>query len=73
METDVIKIIYQYVENSVTVKIESNFIQDLCIDSLKMMQILCEVEDKYKIEIPYSELESVFTVEDFIKCIERNM
>lgn len=73
MDTDVIEIIEQYVENGKEVKLESYFIEDLCADSLKMMQILCEVEDKYKIEIPYSELENVFTVEDFIKCIERNM
>lgn len=71
MEADVIKIIEQYVENDEKVKLESCFVEDLCVDSLKMMQIICDIEDKYKIEIPYSELENVFTVEDFIKCVER--
>ena len=73
MEADVIEIIEQYVENGEKVKLESRFIGDLCADSLKMMQIICDTEEKYKIEIPYSELEDVFTVEDFIKCVERKI
>lgn len=72
MEADIIKIIEQYVENGEKVKLESYFVEDLCADSLKMMQIICAIEDKYKIEIPYSELENVFTVGDFIKCVEGN-
>lgn len=70
MEADVIKIIKRYVENGEKVSLKSYLVEDLCIDSLKRMQIICDIEDKYQIEIPYSELINVITVEDFIKCIE---
>ena len=70
MEADIIKIIERYVENGEKVNLKSYLVEELCIDSLNRMQIICDIEDKYQIEIPYSELENVLTVEDFIKCIE---
>lgn len=71
MEADVIKIIERYVENGEKVNLKSYLVEELCIDSLKRMQIICDIEDKHQIEISYSELVNVLTVEDFIRFVER--
>ena len=46
------------------------FKADLGIDSLDLFDLVMELEDKYNIEIPSEELESIVTVGDMIKYLE---
>lgn len=71
MEKKIIKIIEQYVDNQMKVNLESYFIEDLCVDSLKMMQIICDTEEQCEVEIEYCEMKEIYTVKDFIQYIER--
>lgn len=71
MEKKIIKIIEQYVDNQTKVNLESYFIEDLCVDSLKMMQIICDTEEQCKVEIEYYEMKDIYTVKEFIQYIER--
>ena len=52
------------------VKKESKFVEDLGADSLDVVELIMELEEKFDIEIPDSDAESIATVGDVIKYIE---
>ncbi|MMZ65590.1 Acyl carrier protein [compost metagenome] len=51
------------------VKEESKFVEDLGADSLDVVELIMELEEKFDIEIPDSEAENIATVGDAIKYI----
>ena len=50
---------------------ESNLRSDLGLDSLDVVELLMELEKKYKIRIPDDELERVVTVQDVVNLVEQ--
>ncbi len=52
------------------VKEESKFVEDLGADSLDVVELIMELEEKFDIEIPDSDAEAIATVGDVIKYIE---
>ncbi len=56
--------------NADDVKEESKFVEDLGADSLDVVELIMELEEKFDIEIPDSEAENIATVGDAIKYIE---
>ena len=52
------------------VKEESKFVEDLGADSLDVVELIMELEEKFDIEIPDSDAENIATVGDVIKYIE---
>jgi len=52
------------------VKLESRFAEDLNADSLDVVELVMALEEKFDIEIPDSEAESIQTVGDAVKYIE---
>jgi acyl carrier protein len=54
------------------VKEESKFVEDLGADSLDVVELVMALEEKFDIEIPDSDAESIMTVGDAIKYIENN-
>ncbi len=52
------------------IKEESKFVEDLGADSLDVVELIMELEEKFDIEIPDSEAENIATVGDAIKYIE---
>ena len=53
------------------IKVETDLVADLGLDSLKVMKILETVEDNFDISIPLNILPDVRTVEDFVLQIQR--
>ncbi len=53
-----------------SVKLESSFIDDLGADSLDIVELVMEMEDKFEVEIPDDEAENIKTVADAVKYIE---
>lgn len=53
------------------VTIEKSFVDDLDIDSLSMVEIAVQVEDKYGIKVPDEDLASLRTVGDTIAYIQK--
>lgn len=51
------------------VKMESNFTNDLGFDSLDSIEVLMDIEIKYKILIPDLELEKVNTVSEIVDLV----
>lgn len=52
------------------IKLESDFQDDLGVDSLDIFEIVMEIEDEFDLEIPNEDIENVKTVEDLVKYID---
>ncbi|SHH82270.1 acyl carrier protein [Clostridium grantii] len=48
------------------IKLESTFSEDLGIDSLDIFEIVMELEEEFKIEIPTEDLEGMDKIEDLV-------
>lgn len=53
------------------VQLEKSFIDDLGVDSLSMVEIIYECEDKFGVEIPDEDAKNLKTVGDAVAYIER--
>lgn len=51
---------------------EKSFTEDLDVDSLSMVEIAQEVEEKFGVSIPDEELGNIKTVGDAVSYIEKN-
>ncbi|WP_067458583.1 acyl carrier protein [Actinomadura macra] len=50
---------------------EKNFIDDLDIDSLSMVEIAVSAQDQFGVEIPDDELRNLKTVQDVINFVQK--
>ncbi|WP_433654582.1 meromycolate extension acyl carrier protein AcpM [Nocardia sp. CA-128927] len=53
------------------VTIERSFVDDLDIDSLSLVEIAVQLEDKYKVKIPDEDLSSLRTVGDAVAYVQK--
>ncbi len=60
---------FHKIDNSIEVKPESNFINDLGLDSLDTVEVVMKFEDEFCIEIPDNEAEKIQTCSDAIKYV----
>ena len=51
---------------------ESNFREDLGVDSLDLFELLMSLEEEYGFEIPAEDLEGIQTVGDLIDYLQKN-
>ncbi|MCY6485283.1 acyl carrier protein [Clostridium aestuarii] len=64
------KVIAEHLDmNEEEIKLESTFEDDLGIDSLDIFEIVMELEDEFKMEIPSEDLEEMEKVKDFVTYI----
>jgi acyl carrier protein len=52
---------------------EKNFVDDLDIDSLSMVEIAVAAQDKFGVEIPDDHLKDLKTVQDVINYVHKNV
>jgi acyl carrier protein len=52
-----------------SVKLEKSFTNDLDIDSISMMTIVVNAEEKFSVKIPDEEVKNLLTVGDAVKFI----
>ena len=50
----------------------ANFVDDLDIDSLSMVEIAVAAQDKFGVEIPDDQLKDLTTVQDVVNYIAKN-
>ena len=57
------------------VTLEANFMEDLGVDSIDLVDLGMTVEDEFEVEMPFEdeELEKIKTVGDLVKYIENNI
>jgi len=65
------EILSEVLQKSVKIGPETSFEEDLEVDSLKAMEILAEVEDRFDITVPINILNEIKTVSDFAVQIEK--
>ncbi|QIS20098.1 acyl carrier protein [Nocardia terpenica] len=53
------------------VAVERSFIDDLDVDSLSLVEIVVQVEDKYGVRVPDGDLEGLQTVGDAVAYVQR--
>ena len=51
---------------------EKNFVDDLDIDSLSMVEIAVAAQDKFGVEIPDDQLKDLKTVQDVVNFVTKN-
>jgi len=54
------------------VQLEKSFSDDLDVDSLSMVEVVVEAEEKFGVTIPDDEVKNLKTVGDAVSYIERN-
>ena len=64
-------IVEQLSVNSEEIKLESSFVEDLNADSLDVVEMIMALEEKFGIEIPDQDAESMKTVQDVVAYIEK--
>lgn len=51
----------------------TNLLSDLDLDSLDLVEIISELEEKYEIEIPDSEIKKIQTIDDIVNYLSKNV
>ena len=57
--------------SEVAIKAETNLISELSIDSIKLLNLIMEIEDTFDISIPINALADVQTVHELASLISR--
>ena len=74
MKKEVIKIIANIMEMpEKKIKMENTLIGDLDLESLDIVTLIAELEEKYQIEIPDKEIKKMQTVEDVVNYLEAHV
>jgi len=55
----------------VRIELDTNLIEKFALDSVKVLDLIMEIEDEFDILIPLNLMADVHTVRDLIKVIER--
>ncbi len=58
-----------FVETEVVISAETNLITQLAIDSVKLLNLVMEIEDYFDISVPLNTLVDVLTVQDLANLI----
>jgi acyl carrier protein len=66
-------ILGRFLESPVTIGEETELVNDLQLDSLKVMEIVEEVEDTFDFSFPLNELSGIRTVKDFVLRIQQEI
>lgn len=64
-------LLQEYGEVQVPIQGDTDLINDLGFDSLKLMELLEEVEDVFDITYPLNDLANLHTVKDFVLQIQQ--
>ncbi len=67
------KVVQQFAEPSLKVEHDTAFVKDLGLESIQIIEMLCEIEDAFDLVIGESELSDVVTVADLTAVVEKNL
>ena len=65
------EILRPYAQNGQILSESTELVKDLDLDSMKVMQLLLEIEERFDISIPLNIVANVQTVRDFARQIEQ--
>ncbi len=55
------------------VTVETRFVEDLGADSLRIMELVLELQEDFSIEIPDEALREIASVGDAVACVQRRL
>lgn len=67
------RILERFIDSPVTIGEATELVNDLQFDSLKVMEIVEEVEDTFDFSFPLNELSGIRTVRDFVLRIQQEI
>ena len=70
LQPQLYQILKAFVPDGYELKIQTDLVEDLNLDSMKVMDILAEVEDSFDISVPLNILPDVRTIGDLISQIQ---
>ena len=68
---DVVNLLSKFVENKIEISESHHLMRDLELDSVRVMELMMELEDHFDISIPLNALPEVNTVSDLAKEIAK--
>ena len=71
LKQQLFQILEPFVPQGFELKAETDLVADLNLDSMKVMDIVAEVEDVFDISIPLNLLPDIRTVEDFASQLQK--
>ena len=74
MKEEIIKIIAGVAEvPEESINLKTNLIADLDLESLELVTLVSEIENKYQLEIPDKEIKKIQTVEDIVNFLSSHV
>jgi acyl carrier protein len=73
VRAELMAVLRSHIQGDTELTINSHLVADLGIDSLGVMELLADLEDKFTINIPDDALREVDTVEDVANAIEAKL
>ena len=74
MKEEIIKIIAGVAEvPEESINLRTNLIADLDLESLDLVTLVSEIENKYQLEIPDKEIKKIQTVEDIVNFLSSHV
>lgn len=74
MKEEVIKIIASVAEvPEESINLNTNLIADLDLESLDLVTLVSEIENKYELEVPDKEIKKIQTVEDIVNFLSSHV
>jgi len=67
------EVVQQFADPSLKVKHDTAFVKDLGLESIQIIEMLCEIEDAFDLVIGENELSDVVTVADLTEVVEKNL
>jgi acyl carrier protein len=72
IEQDLIEIIASNLKiDAKTISKDSNFSDDLGVDSLELVEIILKLEEKFKVSIPDADVSKLLTINDIVEYIAK--
>ena len=73
LESKVIKIVSEATKvDAANIKLETNFVDDLNLDSLDMVEMMMKMEEEFGVEIPEDKTEDLKTINDVVTYLKDN-
>ena len=73
VRTELLKVFQRHAEDGAAVTEQSRLVADLGIDSLGVMEVIADLEDKFHLHIPDEALREVDTIRDVCAAVEARL
>ena len=73
LRNEITAVLKSYAEGATELEDKTELVADLGLDSLAVMEVVADIEDKFKLTIDDEDLQAVTTVGDVVQAIETRL